>query len=133
MSEFIRTAKVLAHALGGLVGSHRRRSARDDVARLQRDQAVEELNDLASASTTQLRERRDGQMERHTVAPSQLSMLARMALEDLAEQRMFYRCVKCERLFRSSFPDARYCSTSCRYVYQKRVQRRGGKASRQGQ
>ncbi|MGE0520933.1 MAG: hypothetical protein AB7P78_18265, partial [Candidatus Binatia bacterium] len=110
VAEFVHAAWLLANGLEAITGPKHLHA---------RALGAQRLTQLASCSCPQLSAERNDRMRQRWAGGSLLSMLALMAMEDIA-QDVLGRCETCGTLFRSDAYQAQYCSERCRHTMQKR-------------
>jgi len=96
VGEFLRAADGLSATLAEIARERERSSPTSFDACIP---ALERLNRYAAAVRLWVFPNRDGRLSQFWIAPTLLSSLAMMALQDLAEQREVRECQTCGRLF----------------------------------
>lgn len=86
--------------------------------------ALQQLNDAAIGASLVGRLEENGAVRLEWSGTSLLGCFATMILEDLAGGQRAMRCPVCRGVFLSSAHQAKFCSSTCRYTYHKREQRR---------
>ena len=86
--------------------------------------AMRQLNYAASESSLVGRVREDETLGVEWSSTSLLACFATLILEDLAGGQRAMTCPVCGGIFLSAAHQARFCSSTCRFTYHKRAQRR---------
>ena len=124
LMSFVRAAQSLADVLQAFEVV--RRSERDKDGDLAEDEAqiawraMRRLNDYLVGVTPAAGLRSNGSVAAQWSTPSLLGSYAVMLLSDLAAGQLVRSCPNCGVFFLSKNPRTSYCSSSCRYAYQKR-------------
>ena len=124
LRSFVRTARSLsqaAQALGHLQQGVPLDKDQTTIAR----QAIGRLNGYLAAVSPAAVIATEGKLDVQWSSPSLLGCFAVMLLSDLAAGQLIRSCPNCGIFFLSGNRRAIYCSSSCRYAYQKRQWRAG--------
>jgi hypothetical protein len=124
LGSFVETARSLAEAVRALE-QLQRGAELDDEQEMIAWRAIRRINAYAAAVSPVGLPASEGVLRVAWSSPSLLGCFAVMLLSDLAAGQLIRSCPNCGVFFLSGNRKAIYCSSSCRYAYQKRQWRAG--------